>query len=173
MIRLAELSDVDEIARVHVTAWQSAYRGHIPDGYLDGLDPSQRAVVWSKAVGHQSAVVLVATVDDRLVGFCCLMPSRDMDAASAVGEISAIYVDPAVWRSGIGSALIDATVERARARKYAELTLWVLAGNSAARAFYEARGFAADGHTKTDERPGFSLHETRYRRHLAYDLTSR
>ncbi len=34
------------------------------------------------------------------------------------------------------------------------------------RQFYEARGFNADGHTKTDERWGFPLHETRYRRRI-------
>ena len=111
--------------------------------------------------------VLVATSGETLVGFCSLLPSRDADASPAVGEIAAIYVDPTVWRSSIGSSLIDAALESARLRSFAELTLWVLVGNASARAFYEARGFQGDGHTKTEERPGFSVHEIRYRRGIA------
>lgn len=32
------------VARVHVRSWQVAYRGLIPDGYLDRLCPEDRAV---------------------------------------------------------------------------------------------------------------------------------
>ena len=167
MIRVAAPSDVDAIARLHVKTWQAAYRGHMPDAHLDALDPSRRAATWSKAIVQPATLVLVATTGETLVGFCSLLPSRDADATPVIGEIAAIYVDPSFWRCGFGSALIEAIVESARARNFAETTLWVLTHNAAARAFYEARGFKSDGHTKTDERQGFALHETRYRRHIA------
>ena len=32
-----------DVARVHVRAWQVAYRNLLPDGYLDGLKPEDRA----------------------------------------------------------------------------------------------------------------------------------
>jgi hypothetical protein len=51
MIRLAALSDVDDIARLHVKAWQVAYRGHMPDAH-HGLDPSTRAAMGSKVIGQ-------------------------------------------------------------------------------------------------------------------------
>jgi len=69
MIRLATLSDVDEIARLHVKAWQSVYRGQMPDAYLDGLDSSKRTVMWSKAIAVPATFVLVATAAEALVGF--------------------------------------------------------------------------------------------------------
>jgi ribosomal protein S18 acetylase RimI-like enzyme len=166
MIRLALPSDVEEIARVHVKTWQSAYRGQIPDADLDTLDPSARAATWSRAIAQPGTLVLVATLEASLVGFCSSLPSRDADATPNVGEIAAIYVDPAFWRSGFGSALVEATVASARQRNFSELTLWVLTGNGPARAFYEARGFETDGYTKTDERAGFAILETRYRRRL-------
>ena len=84
----------------------------------------------------------------------------------AIGGIVAIYVDPAFARSGFGSSLVEASVESARARNFLELTLWVLTENASARQFYQARGFEGD-HTKTHERWGFPLHETRYRRRIA------
>jgi ribosomal protein S18 acetylase RimI-like enzyme len=166
MIRSATASDVDDIARLHVKTWQVAYRGHMPDAHLDGLDPSKRAAMWSKAIEQPDTVVLVATTSETLVGFCSLLPSRDADAAPQIGEIAAIYVDPLVWRSGIGRSLVEATLAASLPRGFAELTLWVLTDNAAARAFYESCGFAADGHTKVEERPGFSIHETRYRRRI-------
>jgi ribosomal protein S18 acetylase RimI-like enzyme len=75
-------------------------------------------------------------------------------------------VDPKYWRAGIGRALIEAAAESARQRRFTVLTLWVLAGNGAARRFYEASGFEFDGHEKTEQRPGFTLHELRYRRSI-------
>jgi ribosomal protein S18 acetylase RimI-like enzyme len=166
MIRSATSSDVDDIARLHVETWQVAYRGHMPDAHLDALDPLKRATMWSKAIEHPETVVLVASAGERLVGFCSMLPSRDADAAPRVGEIAAIYVHPSVWRSGIGRSLVEAAIAAALPRSFAELTLWVLTGNTAALAFYESCGFRADGHTKIDERPGFSIHETRYRRRI-------
>jgi ribosomal protein S18 acetylase RimI-like enzyme len=165
MIRSAAMADVDEIARLHVKAWQSVYRGHMPDAYLDGLDSSKRAAMWSKVIGEPATLVLVAMAAEALVGFCSLSPSRDVDAGPSVGEVTALYVDPRFWRAGVGTSLIAAGLDSARQRSFTELTLWVLTSNTSARAFYEARGFETDGQTKTEQRPGFSIHETRYRKY--------
>src|SRR5882724_9002102 len=129
MIRVATPLDVDSIAKLHVKTWQAFYRGQMPDTYLAGLDSANRAAIWSRVIGQADTLVLVATAGEELVGFCCLLPSRDADASPAVGEIAAIYVEPSIWRSGVGSALLGATVESARERNFSELTLWVLAGN--------------------------------------------
>jgi ribosomal protein S18 acetylase RimI-like enzyme len=166
MIRPAAASDVDAIARLHVRSWQTAYRGHMPQAHLDRLDPAKRAALWSQTIEQPATLVLVATSGETLVGFCSLLPSRDADASPTAGEISAIYVDPESWRSGFGSALLEAAIESARRRGFIEVTLWVLTSNTSARAFYEARGLRTDGKTRTEERPGFSIDETRYRRRI-------
>jgi hypothetical protein len=36
-IRAARMEDVPQIAAVHVRSWQAAYRGLLPQAYLDGL----------------------------------------------------------------------------------------------------------------------------------------
>jgi hypothetical protein len=38
-IRPAGMEDVPEIAVAHVRSWQAAYRGLLPQAYLDGLGP--------------------------------------------------------------------------------------------------------------------------------------
>ena len=42
-VRAARPEDALEVAAVHVRAWQMGYRGLLPQGYLDGLRPEERA----------------------------------------------------------------------------------------------------------------------------------
>ncbi|MGH9204942.1 MAG: GNAT family N-acetyltransferase, partial [Acidimicrobiales bacterium] len=42
-VRTAQAGDKQAVAGVHVRSWQAAYRGLMPDAYLDGLDPDDRA----------------------------------------------------------------------------------------------------------------------------------
>ena len=60
-------------------------------------------------------------------------------------EIAALYLDPARRREGIGTRLMDDALRRLSAAGEREVTLWVLAGNVSARAFYEHLGFALTG----------------------------
>src|SRR5688572_19989780 len=110
-IRRATASEATGIARVHVKAWQSAYRGQIPDDVLDSLDESKRAARWSELIPHPGHVVHVAVHDGTVVGFCSLIRSRDPSSAVDTGEVAAIYVDPEHWRSGVGRALLDASLD--------------------------------------------------------------
>ena len=43
LLRDAQPFDADAVARVHVQTWQVAYRGLLPDAYLDALRPEDRA----------------------------------------------------------------------------------------------------------------------------------
>src|SRR6187402_1213737 len=98
-VRPALLSDIDAVARIHVASWQRAYRGQIPDAVLDALDAAERArkwVEWLDKPGHRLQVA-VAVHDAAVVGFCSLIRSRDSDARDDVGEVGALYVDPACW----------------------------------------------------------------------------
>jgi ribosomal protein S18 acetylase RimI-like enzyme len=165
-VRLALPSDVAGIAGVHVRSWQLAYRGHMPDAFLDALDTSQRAARWSQMIVSPRLTVLVALDAGSVVGFCSFRVSEDDDASPVTCELAALYVDPPHWRSGFGAALLAETEAIARQRGFEELTLWVLTTNASARAFYESRGFSADGRSKTDSRLGLSLNEVRYRRNV-------
>ena len=167
-VRNANLDDCAAIAAVHVRAWQAAYRGHMPDEFLDGLNVGQRTEMWRKLSVKPGRVLLVVDdLDGSISGFCDLIPSRDADAKSTTAEIPAIYVSPDKWGQGIGQELLSAAVARARGNGFSELTLWVLDANQRARTFYEKFGFASDGSTKEDDRWGnFVIREVRYRKPL-------
>lgn len=47
-IRPASADDTAALGQVHVRAWQAAYGGVMPDGYLDGLDATERSAMWAR-----------------------------------------------------------------------------------------------------------------------------
>ena len=169
-IRPARLEDVPEIAVVHVRSWQAAYRGLLPQAYLDGLDPSQRTGQWEQilsAAGWSRDGTLVADAGGPLSGFVSYGPARDDDADSRLaGEIYAIYLVPAAWDEGIGRQLMEAALGCLAEAGFGQAILWVLDSNVRARRFYEAGGWLADGTAKGDDSFGVPMTEVRYRRSL-------
>jgi hypothetical protein len=142
-VRAATVADASAVAAVHVSSWEGAYRGMIPDEWLDRRTVARQTAIWEELLGGVGDPVdgrlpwaAVAEDGDTLIGFVSLnVPSRDADADARTAEISALCV-----------------------------TLWVLEPNARARAFYERCGFADDGGRQTmgDSGPG----ELRMRRGL-------
>ena len=149
-IRRALPDDAPALARLHVDAWRVAYRGLVPDSRLDGLDYDRRAVRFREQVEEAPDQTYVIEQEGQLLGFLTLGACRDPDVDPQItGEIWGIYLAPQYWRRGAGTLLCRYAEQVLALRGYSELKLWVLAGNSSARRFYEAMGFAADGASKT------------------------
>lgn len=178
-IRSAELDDAPELAQVHVRAWQAAYRGMMPDEFLDGLDVARRETGWRRLLASEvpGYGVLVAVVDGRVVGFAWTGPQRaDGDGLGdgaevdpgRTGELWAVNLHPEVWGRGIGSALLRAAHAALSSRGHDEAVLWVVPGNARARRFYERHGWASDGVERAEDvASGVSVTELRYRVALA------
>jgi GNAT superfamily N-acetyltransferase len=163
-IRAATSADAEAIARVQERTWQAAYRHVFPAEELDrgGFIQPER---WRRPLEHPPSgwSTFVAEDAGRVFGFASVGPSRD---EHRTGELYAIYVEPESWSTGAGRALIETAESRLRER-YHEATLWVLADNPRARAFYERAGWTADGAEKSEERWGVHATEVRYRKLLA------
>jgi L-amino acid N-acyltransferase YncA len=158
-IRPMTLADCDRVSEIRVRGWQHAYRGLVPQPYLDRLtvaaDAARRRERFAR--GDGTVVNLVAERDGRVLGWAAAGPYRD---GEAYAELYAIYVDPAHLGGGIGRALLAAAAERCPAG--ARLLLWVLKGNAPARRFYERAGFRADGAEEPFEADGVPVPEVRY-----------
>jgi GNAT superfamily N-acetyltransferase len=169
-LREAVAEDATAIGRVRHASWQVAYSGLMPADYLaglsvDGFELSARRMLDDRAARRMS--VFVAEVGGVVGGFASVGPSRDGGPDQAgVGELYAIYLDPAIWRLGIGRRLQDVALQRLRDEGYRAATLWVLATNTASRAFYEHTGWLHDGGVSGFEAGAEVLDETRYRRTL-------
>jgi GNAT superfamily N-acetyltransferase len=91
----------------------------------------------------ESGQVMVAELDGNIAGF----------AAIVGGELDGLFVEPALWRRGVGAALVEAATLLARRRG---LSLSVVA-NPAAREFYEKCGFMIEGEAQTRFGPALRM----------------
>jgi len=168
-IRRAQESDAPSLAKVHVDAWHAAYRGLVPDSFLEGFTYQRKADRFRQALAADSEETYLVEENGNAMGFLTLGPCRDPDLdMGRAGEIWGIYISPDYWRKGLGKRLVEEAESMLQSRGYQEAVLWVLEGNQPARRFYEAMGFRPDGGTK-DVSLGTALKAVRYRRALAPD----
>jgi GNAT superfamily N-acetyltransferase len=163
IVRDASPNDAEAMGQVHVRAWQAAYRGSMPDAYLDNLDPADRAEIWRNSIKRRpESPPLVAVTDGVVVGHGAFGPALTLEGA---GELYSLNVDPPHWGGGAGPALL-AEVDRRLAADHDVAVLWVLPANARARRFYEREGWSVDGEERTAEVLGVTVPEIRYRKML-------
>jgi ribosomal protein S18 acetylase RimI-like enzyme len=163
-IRAASTLDAEAIGELHRASWQAAYRGIVPDEFLDGISLESRVVRWRQLLSASESPLsetVVAVDHDTVVGVCRSGPRRQPEAGS-IGEVYALHVEPRSWRRGIGTMLLDRTLRRLAGRGFTGGVLWVLRDNWNARHFYEAQGWSATGEEMVDDRSGYAIPETRY-----------
>jgi GNAT superfamily N-acetyltransferase len=167
-LREAVVDDAAAIAEVHVASWRWAYRGHLPDETLDGLDVAEREAGWLRVLASDDARdrVLVAEGPDGIVGFASVGVTCDDDAADGTGELYAIYLVEDAAGTGLGRALLARSTEALRDAGFARASLWVLESNDRARDFYEREGWAWDGSRGTHQAQCSNLPVVRYGRTL-------
>lgn len=170
-LRDARRGDEPAVADIHVRAWQEAYRGLIPDEFLDALDPEDRARTYTFEAGDPdgpTTVLAVQTGEDCgeiILGFVTFGRSRDADAPDH-GEILALYVDPDRYEGGVGRMLMAAARRRLWEAGFVDALLWVLEGNDRAVRFYAGEGWTADGATRVEQPYGVVSNVSRFRRPL-------
>ena len=165
-LRPAIPDDAMAVAQVHVRAWQAAYRGLMPDDYLAGLRPEERAQRYDFAsLDPARPSTLVAIEADTVLGFATISPARDSDAAGQ-GELCALYVEPDCWGRGIGRALASAAYGDLYRLGFRKAVLWVVAGNARAKQFYRADGWIPDGSHRPHRVGNVTVETARYNRAL-------
>lgn len=142
-IREARQNDFVDIAKVRVDTWRIAYKGIVPDDFLEGLSYQNivgrwREIFWEKR-GHDVAVFVAENGQEDIVGVAICGPEQSQDPVYH-GEIYVLYVLPRCQRQGIGHALVVACVQHLRQQLTAEtMLIWAMA-ESPYRRFYESLG---------------------------------
>jgi len=137
------------MARVHVLGWQQAYRGQMPDEFLD--DPEfipRRERFWTATLTdprYAQNKAAVAERDGGIIGIAMSGPAQDEDAAWS-RQLYVLYVPSSEYGSGAGAELLDAVID-----PEASAGLWVADPNPRAQAFYRKHRFEADGTSKFDD----------------------
>lgn len=159
--KLRDSDDLFAVSRVYEESWKEAYRGLLPQEYLDGI-PAGKWVPYLKQAGRESLLLLDG---GKIVGnaSCCAGRAPEL---SDWGEIVSIYLLPEYWGKGCGKLLFSAAVEQLESMGYRKLFLWVLESNRRARAFYERMGFQLHESYMEDEIGGMPVREVQYRREI-------
>jgi GNAT superfamily N-acetyltransferase len=135
-VRAARLDDLPRM--VALLAGGTLRDGENPDdlsGYRAAFDEI------AATPGHQ---LLVAESDGAVVGVCQLIMFRHLQQQGGrCAEIESMHVDEAVRSAGIGGALLEAAVARARAAGCYRVQLTSNKVRLAAHRFYERHRFEA------------------------------
>jgi len=84
--------------------------------------------------------VFVAEVAGSIKGFAAILPRQDGNS-----ELDALFVEPELWRQGIGRQLVEHCCSAAKSSGAIELHV---VGNPHAKGFYEVSGFKTLGTKK-------------------------
>ena len=142
------MADADEMARVNAAGWREGYRGMVPDERLDHLPEAdwRRQMRAGLSEPRLDSFTRIAQLDGEFAGYCFVAaPGRDEPDESNTAELVAIYVEPGLWRRGVGRALIEEAIAQARELSYEWMVLWTFEQNQRALGFYRDAGFELDG----------------------------
>lgn len=150
---------------MHIASWRWAYRGLLPDAYLDRLRQDDLAATWWRRIANAEVEESIHVVehDGKVGGFVTFGPmTSDPSWLGYAGEVYMLYLEPDLVGRGLGARLMRgacADLERYRCRW---VVVWVLARNRAARTFYEKMGFQLDGARRWDPFADRSVPVVRY-----------
>lgn len=141
-MRVREVGEEDlaAVARLHLDTALAAYAHIFPEA-APKPPLSEMEARWKRIVAE--GIGWLAEMDGRLSGVAGLVPDANG------GFLEAVYVDPASWGRRVGATLVDRAEAEAVRRGWLPLRLWVLERNERARAWYERRGWQADGRRRT------------------------
>jgi ribosomal protein S18 acetylase RimI-like enzyme len=138
--REARPEDAQAVARLHADSWQRHYRGAYSDAFLSAEAPEYLEQRWKQRLAAPSpqAITLLAESDGVVVGLVHTVLDDDPVWG---GFIDNLHVQYALKRQRVGSRLMALSAQAVRSRSASwGLHLWVLEQNTAAQAFYAARG---------------------------------
>jgi ribosomal protein S18 acetylase RimI-like enzyme len=164
IVRRATSADARAIAEIRVASWRATYPGMVPAPILERMDVDRDETrIGGRLADPRQRAFVVEDAAGRVAGFVMAGAARDDDAAG-LGEIQAIYLDPAARGRDLGRALMDAALAELAGAGLTTVVLWVLTANAAARRFYERAGFRLDGTAQMIDFDGTPVEEIRYRR---------
>jgi ribosomal protein S18 acetylase RimI-like enzyme len=123
---------------LHANSWREAYAGIVHEQFLNQQNGLERAEAIKKRIEVGSAQIIIAELDQKIVGFADLGASRNPEIADC--QLNALYLAPNCFGRGIGTQLINASFSIAKKQKFNSIFVSVLSLNSRAVSFYKKRG---------------------------------
>ena len=144
--RIATLSDVGEIAILF-----DAYRQF----YQQAADLNLAVTFIRERIQKNESVILVAEINNHLIGFCQMYPTFCSVAAASIYILYDLFVLPEIRKSGAGKALLLAAEQHAAREGFARMDLTTAKTNLRAQSLYESLGWIRDEDFYTYSKSGW------------------
>ena len=143
-IRPVQPAEYEDAGRVTALAYREFVPPDPGEGWIDYLDS-----IADIAGRVDRTTVLVAVDDGRIVGSATIemdatIGDDDRELPPDVAALRMVGVDPATRRAGIGRALVQASMDAARARGKRRFILRTTSRMTSAQRLYESMGFRRD-----------------------------
>lgn len=164
MIRVAELKDISEIAKIHAQGWHNTYDELLPSYILEKTTHQLMLEKWQNWFNSDSHKIHVFVENNDIIGFVhtCL-PRQIQFPPADFSELYHLYLAEFSIGKGVGRKLFEYAKHHLKSNGYNGMLLWTLEGNNKAKAFYESHGMAQDGARRDDpDWLGPDVFEVRY-----------
>ena len=155
--RITKTDDLEKIGNIYAQSWKTAYKGIVPQSYLDALSGSR----WSAVLLKSDYAAYVITAGGEYIGTSSICAAREQNM-EGWGEIISIYLLPEYFGTGYAGMLLAAVMDALLSDGYKDIYLWVLQENKRAQRFYEKHGFRQTPDRITIEIAGKELTEVRF-----------
>lgn len=135
VVRRAEARHAEAIGQFQALAWRQAYRGLVPESFLEATTWQDRAARWRSRIESGERTVWLAWAGNGLVGVSSSAATGGHRPDLPDVELASLYVHELWQGTGTGALLLESAVGSAPAH------LWVFAANVRAQRFYEKHGF--------------------------------
>ena len=140
-IRLADVTDIEEISIVLAKSWKRTYRDIVDGSYLDDLPYNHWANFLNSGMENNNLIVLVMEWESKIVGAAIICKTENPGECCLLS----FYLLPEKIGQGYGTQFYDEIETVLKRRGFSQCVLEVLENNKRAIKFYNEHGFKATG----------------------------
>lgn len=156
-----EEDDLKALGELYARSWKVAYKGIMPQDYLDSLTSDR----WAAFLGLDRFTIYVIFDEGEYKGAISYSAARDK-GFDGWAEIVSVYLQPEYYGTGIAEPLFRSAEQALMQEGYRDVYLWVLEKNARAQRFYEKQGLSPNGDSIDTIFGDTRLKEIRFVKHL-------
>ena len=128
--------EIKQISKIYIDSWRITYDGFVSDSYLKSLNYHDAEKKWTEFLSDTNNFIFVAKENNQVIGFV----AGCIDDKNSEGELYALYVNPTLKNTGIGSKLLDKFFEYIKENHMTSVIVWAMSKNKKAISYYKHKG---------------------------------
>jgi GNAT superfamily N-acetyltransferase len=143
VIRDAKVDDVNEMAIVRQSVWNSTYRGIYSDDSIDNFDYEHAENSFIRKIENPHLIFKVATVDNKIIGYVCFGEAT-REYKDYKYELIYMHILKDYQRLGLGRKFFNLVIDYAYANNIDKFFVICNKYNYNAHKYYEKMGGVKD-----------------------------